>query len=261
VVAPRVRRVLAPNPSFMTGRGTNTYLIGTRDLVVVDPGPDIPEHVAAILAAAAESNGRIVGMLLTHGHADHLGAAPALRAQTGAPIFGHPALPGVDHPLADGEVIDLGDETVAVYETPGHADDHVCYWLADDRLLFCGDLIAGVGTVVLSRTPGSLTRYLASLDRMARLGPQTILPGHGPVVADGLAKIQEYVDHRAMRERQVAQALRAGPATVDDLVRRIYVETPVELYAMAAHNVRAHLEHLAAQGLALRVGDEWTVGE
>lgn len=257
MVAPRVRRVLAPNPSFLTGQGTNTYLIGTRQVVVVDPGPDIPAHADAIVAAAAESGGRIVALLLTHGHPDHLGAAALLKERTGAPILGHVALPGVDRPLRDGDEIVLGDETIRAYDTLGHADDHLAYWLADDRLLFAGDLIAGTGTVVLSRAPGSLTRYLASLQRMHDLGPMTILPGHGPVVMDGRVKIKEYLEHRATRESQILDALLGGPATVERLVQRIYVETPRELYAMAAHNVQAHLEHLAALGRVVANGAEW----
>jgi glyoxylase-like metal-dependent hydrolase (beta-lactamase superfamily II) len=241
----------------MTGRGTNTYLIGTREVVVVDPGPDIPEHVEAIVAAAGDDGGRIVAQLLTHGHSDHLGGAALVKARTAAPIFGHARLPGVDQIVGDGEEIELGEARFTAYETLGHADDHLCYRLSPGWTLFTGDLVAGSGTVVLSQTSGSLTRYLASLQRMYDLGPMTLMPGHGPTVPDGRARIKEYLEHRATRERQIADALLAGPASVDVLVRRIYVETPRELYAMAAHNVQAHLEHLAVQGRVAVNGSEW----
>jgi glyoxylase-like metal-dependent hydrolase (beta-lactamase superfamily II) len=241
----------------MTGPGTNTYLIGERAVVVVDPGPDVAEHVAATLAAADATGGHVVALLVTHGHADHLPAAYRIKEQTGAPILGHRQIPDLDRALADGETVSLGGETITSYETPGHAEDHLCFWLGADRMLFAGDLVAGLGTVVLSDAPGALTRYLASLERMGSLAPLTILPGHGPVVPDGLAKIQEYREHRAMRERQIVAALRAGPATVDLLVEQLYADTPPQLHAMAARNVRVHLDHLSAQGRALAVDGAW----
>ena len=256
-VAPGVRHLLAPNPSFMTGRGTNTYLIGEREVTVVDPGPDLPEHVEAILHEVTEAGGRITRLLVTHGHSDHLPGAYRLRERTGAPICGHPSLPGVDRPLSDGETVATEGGPLVALETPGHADDHLCFWREGDRLLFSGDLVVGVGTVVLSQTAGSLTRYLASLHRMLDLAPQTILPGHGPVVTDARAKLQEYLDHRALRERQLVDALQLGPASIDELVQRVYYETPPALYRMAARNVQAHLEHLAAQGRATTDGKLW----
>jgi glyoxylase-like metal-dependent hydrolase (beta-lactamase superfamily II) len=232
----------------MTGRGTNTYLLGDREVAVVDPGPDLPEHIEAILAAVGETGGAISLVLVTHGHSDHLPGAYRLRERTGAPILGHARIPGVTRPLGDGDTVAVGGELLVAYETPGHADEHLCFWREADRLLFSGDLVVGSGTVVLSRTSGALTQYLASLRHVLALGPQTMLPGHGPVIDDAPARIQEYLDHRALRERQIVEALRHGPATVDELVARLYVETPKALYPMAARNVEAHLEHLAALG-------------
>jgi glyoxylase-like metal-dependent hydrolase (beta-lactamase superfamily II) len=259
VIFPGVRKILAPNPSFMTGRGTNTYLVGTTDLVVVDPGPDIPEHVDAILNETTEVGGRIVAILITHDHPDHIGALPALRERTGARVFGPAGLAAADQILADGDGVHVGEVSLRAIETPGHADSHLCFWIEAERLLFSGDLIAGFGTLVLSPTPGSLTRYLDSLYRVGSLGSLTILPGHGPIVLDGPAKIQEYLDHRALRERQIVAALSQGPATVDALVHRLYAETPPQLFKMAAHNVRAHLEHLENLGRAVSRGDEWSL--
>jgi len=242
-----VRRLLAPNPSSMTGQGTNSYLVGEREVAVVDPGPASPAHVEALLAAAPPG-GRVAAILVTHGHGDHTGAVAGLKARTGAPVLGHADLPGVDRPLGDGERLTVDGRELAVLGTPGHAEDHLCFWLSDARALFAGDLVAGVGTVVLSELPGTLGRYLASLQKLLALGPFTLLPGHGPAVPDGPAKVREYLAHRATREAQIVAALADGPATVEALVARIYRDTPTSLHAMAARNVRAHLELLEAKG-------------
>lgn len=259
VVIPGVRRVLAPNPSPMTGPGTNTYLVGAEDLAVVDPGPDIPEHVDAILSAAGNLGGRIVASLVTHAHRDHLPAAYRLRARSGVPIFGHRDLPDVDNALNDGDEMRAGSFRLVALDTPGHADAHLCFWNEANRLLFTGDLIAGAGTVVLADTPGSLSRYRASLHRVEDLGPSIVLPGHGPIVPDGLAKIREYLSHRAERDQQILDTLRSGPATADSLVRRLYVDTPPTLFPMAERNVRAHLEWLAGLGRVQQDGETWSL--
>jgi glyoxylase-like metal-dependent hydrolase (beta-lactamase superfamily II) len=183
-----------------------------------------------------------------------------LRERTGAQIYGHAALAGVDVVLADGQEVDLSGWRVRALETPGHADDHLCFWVPDGRLLFAGDLVAGQGTIVLADRPGALGQYMESLERMLALGPSTILAGHGPVVQDGPAKLREYVEHRLARERQIVAALADGPLTVGELVARIYVETPPGLLPMAARNVRAHLERLAGLGSVAPDGEGWRIG-
>lgn len=243
----------------MTGPGTNTYLVGGEDLAVVDPGPDIPQHVDAILAAAREAGGRIVTSLVTHAHRDHLPAAYRLREQNGVSISGHRDLPDVDNVLKDGDEIRAGSFRLVALDTPGHADAHLCFWNEENRLLFTGDLIAGAGTVVLAGTPGSLSRYRASLHRVEALGPSIVLHGHGPIVPDGLSKIREYLAHRAERDQQLLDTLRSGPATAEALVRRLYVDTPPTLYPMAERNVRAHLEWLAGLGLVQQDGEAWSL--
>jgi glyoxylase-like metal-dependent hydrolase (beta-lactamase superfamily II) len=199
---------------------------------------------------------------VTHGHPDHLPAAYSVRARTDAAIFGHPAIHEVDVPLHSGDDVEGVSGEIIAQATPGHAADHLCFWLPTRRLLFAGDLVAGQGTVVLSQESGALALYLDSLRRMLALGPSTILPGHGPVIADGPAKLQEYLDHRALRERQILDVLRRGPATVDEIVQRLYAgTTAASLLPMAARNVQIHLDHLAHQGRAVEAGGRWHLRE
>jgi glyoxylase-like metal-dependent hydrolase (beta-lactamase superfamily II) len=232
----------------MTLTGTNSYLVddGRGSLAVIDPGPDDPRHLQAILAAAAPL-GRITTVLVTHRHGDHLPAALPLCAQTGATLVGHPDLPGVQRRVADNESV-FG--SLLALATPGHTRESLCFWDADARTLFTGDLVAGSGTVIVDDVPGALADYLASLERLLTLGPNTIYPGHGPVVDDGIGKLEEYRHHRRQRVQQVVDALRErDSASVDELVSLIYPELGANLVPMAARNVRANLDLLSGQGL------------
>ncbi len=259
-VLPTVRRVLAPNPSPMTLTGTNSYLVGLGEVVVVDPGPDLPEHVDRIVAVAA-ALGRLAYSVVTHHHADHLPAAMRLRVRLGAPIVGHPELPGVDRPCGDGEIVSTSGARLRALATRGHTADHMCYLLEDERALFTGDLIAGEGTVVVGDGRGDLADYMASLRRVADLAPRILLPGHGPVVGDAAGKIREYLEHRERRERQVLAVLDEGPTTVAALVRQLYADTPSGLHPMAARNVRAHLFKLERDGRVSVDGERWRLSE
>lgn len=239
-LTPLVARVLAPNPSPMTLTGTNTYLIGQAEVAVVDPGPDLPEHVEAIV-----ENLRLLGRpavaLVTHHHDDHLPAARRLRERLGMPIAGHADLPSVDRPLGHDEELRLADATIRALHTPGHTWDHVCYFLEEERAVFAGDLVAGAGSLVVGSGRGELAASLGSLALLLEREPETIYPGHGPIVADARAKLAEYIAHRADRERQVLDALEAGATTIPDMVDRIYVGIVPGLRDHAARNVQAHL--------------------
>jgi glyoxylase-like metal-dependent hydrolase (beta-lactamase superfamily II) len=252
-----IQRVLAPNPGPMTGTGTNTYLVDntTGELAVIDPGPDDERHLAAILKAA-QAVGTITTVLVTHRHGDHLPAAIPLCARTGAKLVGHADLPGVQRAVADSEAC-FG--ALVALETPGHTRESLCFWDAEQGTVFTGDLVAGAGTVVLDDQPGALGQYLASLERLLELKPVTLYPGHGPVVADAVGKLREYLEHRRLRVQQVVDALGSrGPSTVDELVAAIYTEVPANLVAMAARNVNANLELLGDEGRVTSVaGQRW----
>jgi glyoxylase-like metal-dependent hydrolase (beta-lactamase superfamily II) len=253
-----VALVLAPNPSPMTLTGTNTYLIGRDEIAVVDPGPDLPEHVDAIV----ENLGRLgkpAIALVTHHHDDHLPAARRLRERLGMPIAGHADLPSVDRPLAHDEVLSLAGATLRALHTPGHTWDHVCYFLEEERAIFAGDLVAGTGSLVVGPGRGELAASLHSLQILQDQDPSVIYPGHGPVVPDARAKLAEYIRHRAERERQVLDALGAGLTTIPLMVERIYVGIVPGLVGHASRNVQAHLFKLEDEGTIERRGDEWVL--
>jgi glyoxylase-like metal-dependent hydrolase (beta-lactamase superfamily II) len=251
-----IERIVAPNPGPMTLTGTNTYLVddGAGHLAAIDPGPDdLPSHLEAVLSRA-RSHGELTTVIVTHRHLDHLPAALPLCKETGATLIGHPGLPGVQRPVSDGETA-FG--SLVALETPGHTRDSICLWNATSADLFTGDLVLGTGTAVLDDEPDALTHYLASLDRLVELAPQTIYPGHGPIVADGTGKLTEYIDHRRQRVKQVVDALASrGPSTPDELAAAIYTEVPAHLLPMAARNVRANLHMLQSQHRVERLEDE-----
>lgn len=265
-IAPGVRRLLAPNPGMMTGPGTNTWLLGVGEVVVVDPGPDVPQHLAAIRAAAAGAP--IIGVWLTHAHPDHANAVGALIAATGAtyaawptpaPTYAIPGLPTPDRPLSDGDQLHVDGETWEVVHAPGHASDHVCFLRQGDRLLLTGDVVVGLGTVVIAPPDGDLRAYLASLDRLAGLGASVLLPGHGDPIADPKAKIAEYKAHRLAREAQVFEHLGQGSATIDALVAAIYSGLDPKVQRVAARQVHGHLLKLAAEGRAMESDGSWAL--
>lgn len=267
-LSPRIVRVTAPNAGVMTGPGTNSYLVGDDDasapLAVIDPGPDDPTHRAALLAAAPR---RITHVLVTHTHADHSPGAAALARATGACVVGRraPPHPGQDAGFApdlepsEGEVFRLGaGTTLQALHTPGHASNHVCWQLREERLLFTGDHLMQGSTVVINPPDGDMRVYLAQLERLLALDLDWLAPGHGFLVAEPHAVIRALMAHRLRREAKVLAALRQhGPAPVPALVPRAYDDTPVNLHGVAARSLLAHLLKLEAEGLAVHSAGVW----
>jgi glyoxylase-like metal-dependent hydrolase (beta-lactamase superfamily II) len=239
----RVIRILAPNPGVRELEGTNTYVVGEAPAIVVDPGPDHEAHLREVAGAA----GRIGAIALTHDHPDHAPGAVTLARSTGAPIRAIRPPDGGPR-LRDGERIESGGATLQTVATPGHSPDHVAFWSPEGSALFTGDAVLGRGTSVIDPPEGDLVAYLRSLRRMRELEPATIYPGHGPVVLRGVAKLDEYLEHRAMREGQVLDALADGPRSVEELVGAIYADYPSEVHELAGRSVLAHLLKLDAEG-------------
>ena len=252
---PGVRRLTAPNPGMMTGPGTNCYLVGTDEIVVVDPGPADEGHIARLVEAGG---GRIRWIALTHTHPDHWPAAPALAAATGAEVVGFTSRDGleVDRELADGDVVGTGDAALRAVHTPGHASNHLCFWDEDRRLLFTGDHVMSGSTVVISPPDGDMAAYLASLDKVRALAPEALAPAHGPLITEPDPYLEHYITHRRAREAAVAAALAAvGPdgADTEALVKAVYVDVPELLHPVARFSVWAHLRQLTAEGRATAV--------
>ncbi len=261
-LSPLVRRIVAPNPGMMTGPGTNTYLIGIDEIIVVDPGPDVESHLDAIAGCAGD---RLRWIVCTHTHPDHSPGVAGLKERTGAEVLAYEARDGleIDKPLRDGDVIEATEFVLRAVHTPGHASNHLCYLLEQERMLFSGDHIMEGSTVVISPPDGDMQAYLASLERLTTLRPRlrSIAPGHGHLIEQPAAKIEEYVAHRLERERQVlAVVTRDGTTTIEPIVKELYAEVPEELHAMAGMSVWAHLRKLADEGKVKgeALDGEWT---
>ena len=249
-LSPLVRRILAPNPGVMTGPGTNTYLVGTADLAVVDPGPDDAVHLERIEEAGA---GRIRWILATHTHVDHSPGAAGLRDRTGAEVIGFDARDGFepDTHIGDGWELARPEFTLRSLHTPGHASNHLCFLLEEERLLFSGDHVMSGSTVVIAPPDGDMAAYLDALRRLEDVPMDAIAPGHGDRIDDPQAKVQEYLTHRLAREEAIAAALAAaGGATVEELVAAVYTDVPPALHPIARYSVWAHLRKLAGEDRA-----------
>nr|BBH89388.1 MBL fold metallo-hydrolase [Thermosporothrix sp. COM3] len=248
--------LLAPNASMMTGPGTNTLVLGepASGALVIDPADANPQHLDAI-QQAAEERGGVARILLTHSHPDHIGGAVELRERTGAALYGfrRETMPFLDHEIADGTTFSTGSDTLRALYTPGHCADHLCFYLEKGRVLFAGDVVAGVGTVVIE----DLFEYMETLHRLQALDMNEMVPSHGPVIQNAQAKLAEYIAHRMEREQQIIAALDQGEATVMELVRRVYTDVRESLYPVAAFSVSAHLKKLEREQRAICQDDRW----
>jgi glyoxylase-like metal-dependent hydrolase (beta-lactamase superfamily II)/8-oxo-dGTP pyrophosphatase MutT (NUDIX family) len=261
----RVWRVTANNGGLMTGPGTNTYFVGAADgCAVIDPGPDDDRHIDAIVAGAPAP---IRWIFATHTHKDHSPAALKLKARTGAPRLGmtarHPEWQDAsfvpDRMPVHGERIALGAHaTLRVIHTPGHASNHLCYLLEEEKTLFTGDHVMQGSTVVINPPDGDMAEYLASLRALLAEDLEWLASGHGFLIDRPLATVERLIRHRLAREAKVVDALGAlGPAALEELLARVYDDVPAAKLAPAQRSLTAHLLKLAAEGRAARDGTRW----
>jgi glyoxylase-like metal-dependent hydrolase (beta-lactamase superfamily II) len=253
-LAPGLLRLTAPNPGLMTGPGTNTYLIGTGAVAVVDPGPDDEAHRAAIVAAA-RARGTIRFVLVTHTHPDHAPGAAALAALTGAIVVGYGPTDGFtpDQAADDGWTLQLDQLSLRAVHTPGHASDHLCWLVPEQATLLTGDHVMHGSTVVIRPPDGDLHAYLASLARVRDADPAhtTLAPGHGRLMNHVTEVIDALIAHRLGRHEKVAAALiRSGEGAVDDLLPEVYADVTEPQLPVARFSLWAHLRALAAEGRA-----------
>jgi glyoxylase-like metal-dependent hydrolase (beta-lactamase superfamily II) len=250
-----VRRLLAPNPSMMTGPGTNTYLLGMDSIAVIDPGPAIAQHIEKIIEKSISS---IRWILVTHTHPDHSPAVRALAAATGAEVLGMRAPAGrhqdrtfsPDRVLADGDVLETNEFRLQAVHTPGHASNHLCYLHVQLNWLFTGDHIIDGSTVVIDPPDGNMGDYLRSLGRCKALKVTALAPGHGEVIHDPGRVIDWIIEHRLQREARVLAAMRANPGlTTHELVPHVYQDIDPKLHALAERSLLAHVLKLREEGL------------
>jgi glyoxylase-like metal-dependent hydrolase (beta-lactamase superfamily II) len=271
-LGPRVRRVLAPNPSPFTYTGTQTYILGSGEVAVIDPGPDLPGHVEALLAALAGE--RVQAILCTHTHRDHSPASRPLQAATRAPIVGCAPLSlddsgprsdesfdsayCPDRVLADGERLEGQGWTLEAVATPGHTSNHLCLALAEERALFTGDHVMGWSTTVVAPPDGDMADYRASLDKLLARDDRLYYPAHGPPVEDPKGLVRRLLAHRQMRESQIIGHVESGEGRIEEMVERMYADIDPRLFPAAGRSVLAHLVDLERRALVRREGERWT---
>jgi glyoxylase-like metal-dependent hydrolase (beta-lactamase superfamily II) len=271
LVAPGIGRLLAPNPSPFTFTGTNSFLVGTDELAVIDPGPDSAEHVEALLAAIA---GRpVAAILCTHTHRDHSPAARPLAAVTSAPIIGcAPLAPNVGGPradaafdrdyvpdrvLADGEGIEVDGRRLTAVATPGHTSNHLCFADETSGALFTGDHVMGWSTSVVIPPDGDMAAYMASLEKLRARDDHIYYPAHGPAVTNPRQLVRGMIGHRLQRERQILRLVAERPSTIPEIVAGAYPGLDPRLVGGAGASVLAHLLDLERRAVVVREEDRW----
>jgi glyoxylase-like metal-dependent hydrolase (beta-lactamase superfamily II) len=271
---PLIRRLLAPNPSAFTERGTQTYLVGERDVAVIDPGPALPEHIDAIVAAIGDRPVRAI--VCTHTHRDHSPAAGPLAERTGAPIIGCAPLlindqgPRADAPfdqsykpdrvLRNGDTISGDGWTIEAIFTPGHTSNHLCYAVPEAQALFTGDHVMGWSTTVVAPPDGDMADYMASLELlMAREGDEIYYPAHGQPIEKPRRFVRGLAGHRKQREGQIIRLLERGVGAISDMVQSMYVGIDPRLHAAAGLSVLAHLIDLKNRAIVTEREAFWTL--
>jgi len=275
-VAPGIRRIVARNPGPFTFRGTGTYVVGEGKVAVIDPGPDLAEHVEALLMDLAGEE--VTHILVTHTHRDHSPAAAAVKAETGAPTYGFgphaggrrgeaAVEEGGDWDFAPDVTVKDGDEIVGpgwrfeAVHTPGHTSNHLCFALPDAGILFSGDHVMGWSTSVIAPPDGDMAAYMASLDKLLGRRDAVYWPTHGPAITDPAAHVRAFVAHRREREDGIVDCLRAGLGRTDAIVERLYVGLDPSLRRAAGRSVLAHLIDLIGRGVVVADGVPTTGSE
>lgn len=274
-LSPLIRRVICNNPGPFTFTGTGTYIIGTGNVGVIDPGPLDEAHIEAILAAL-EPHERVSHIIITHTHADHSPASAPLKAKTGATIYGcsitvdtkfdglqleEDADDGFtpDVEVSHGDLIKGEDWTLEAVFTPGHMSGHMCYALCEEKALFTGDHIMGWSTTVIAPPDGDMTDYMASLDLLLTRDDTIYWPTHGTCIENPHAFVRAYIDHRKAREAQVLARLEAGDTDIKTMVATVYAEVDKRLHPAAALSMLAHLQDLTKRGVVSCAGDKPTL--
>jgi glyoxylase-like metal-dependent hydrolase (beta-lactamase superfamily II) len=269
-MSPMVRRVVARNPGRFTFHGTGTFILGRGRVAVIDPGPDLPEHVAALTRNLDGET--VTHLVVTHTHRDHSPACAPLKALTGAPTYGfgphgsgrvgrgEEVEEGADRDfdpdvrVRDGDVVAGDGWTLECVHTPGHTSNHVCYGFRQERTLFCGDHVMGWNTTIVSPPDGDMGAYMASLRRLLERDDALYRPTHGPAIGSPQAYVEAYLHHREDREAEILRRVDAGVARIHEMVEEIYRELPMPMHGAAARQVFATVVHLVERGVLICEG-------
>ena len=263
-VAPGIRRVIAENPSPFTLYGTGTYILGSGKVAVIDPGPEDPAHIRALLTATSREE--ITHILVTHTHMDHSPGCQLLQSECDAKTYAYgPHGAGKleegisveeggdmafdpDILVKDGEIITGGDWSVECVYTPGHTSNHMCFQLREQKALFTGDHVMGWSTSIISPPDGDMQAYMESLEKLLERDDEIYWPTHGPAITDTAGHVRAFIEHRQEREQQIRQCLKQGLSVIGDMVPVMYTGTPEYMYPAAARSVLAALEYMVAKG-------------